>query len=75
MGTEHDAFATTQRRVTEQTCVSCHHGENDPEFSYDKKLPKIIHTNRSGETIQAKKVKGPEDAGKGGAMMKTHGSN
>ena len=75
MGTEHDAFATPPHRVTEQTCVGCHHGENDPEFSFDKKLPKIIHTNRSGETLKAKKVKGPEDASKAGSMMKTHGSN
>ena len=71
MGTEHDAFATTPHRVTEQTCTGCHHGENDPEFSFALKLPKIIHSNSSGETIKAKKVKSPNDAASA-PMMKGH---
>jgi hypothetical protein len=57
IGTEHDAFATAPHRVTAETCKTCHHGENDPEFDWDKKLPKIAHNNFSGETIKNKKNK------------------
>ena len=38
MGTQHEAFASTPAMITDKTCVTCHHGENDPEFSFDKKL-------------------------------------
>ena len=65
MGTQHEAFATAPRRVTEQTCVGCHHGENDPEFNWAKKLPMIAHSNSSGETVKNKKVHGSP------AMMKS----
>ncbi|HYM81781.1 MAG TPA: multiheme c-type cytochrome [Candidatus Limnocylindria bacterium] len=68
MGTQHDAFAAAPRRITEQTCVTCHHGENDPEFNFGTKLPKIAHSNLSGETIKAKKTGS-------GAMMKGHSSS
>ena len=57
-------------RITEQTCITCHQGENDPEFNCEKKLPKIAHSNLSGETIKNKK-------NKTGArrMMKSSGSH
>jgi len=71
MGTEHDAFSTAAHQVTAETCVTCHHGDNDPEFDFGKKLPKIMHTNTSGETKAAKKVKGPQDASKN--PMNSHG--
>ncbi|HEY3216149.1 MAG TPA: multiheme c-type cytochrome [Candidatus Eisenbacteria bacterium] len=64
MGTQHEAFATAPRRVTEQTCTTCHHGENDPEFDWAKKLPMIAHDNLSGATLGKKKVRVP-------ALMKT----
>jgi len=70
MGTRHEAFATSSK-ITEQTCITCHHGENDPEFDFDKKLPRIIHSNLSGETIQTKKDK----MGAAPPMPKGHGSN
>jgi len=63
MGTQHDAFSSSSRMVTEQTCVTCHHGENDPEFDWDRKMPMIAHGNTSGVTIQNKKT------GKNGRMM------
>jgi nitrate/TMAO reductase-like tetraheme cytochrome c subunit len=68
MGTQHEAFANAPSRVTEQTCITCHHGENDPEWNFEKKLPKIAHNNRSGETIQNKKNK----MGGSPSMMKGH---
>lgn len=63
MGTQHEAFASSPRRITEQVCITCHQGENDPEFNWEKKLPKIAHGNMSGETIKAKKT------GKGSSKM------
>jgi len=69
MGTQHDAFATAPRRITEQTCVTCHHGENDPEFNFAVKLPKIAHGNTSGETI--KHMKNPANS----SMMQGHSSS
>lgn len=58
MGTRHEDYATTLK-VTQQTCVNCHHGENDPDFNWEKKLPMVAHGNMSGETIQRKKTKTP----------------
>ena len=55
MGTQHDAFSQNPKKVTAATCVTCHHGENDPEFNFATKLPKIAHSNTSGETIKAMK--------------------
>jgi hypothetical protein len=66
MGTRHTEFATTLR-VTAETCITCHHGENDPEFDWDRKLPMVAHGNVSGETIQRKKIKGPSSS----PMMKS----
>jgi len=59
MGTQHEAFATTPRRVNEQTCVTCHHGENDPGFSWAAKFPLIAHNNTSGVTLNKKKTQEP----------------
>lgn len=68
MGTKHEAFAT-HRKITQETCITCHQGENDPAFSWEKKLPMIAHANQSGETIKNKKNK---PAGTG--VMGSHGS-
>jgi hypothetical protein len=51
MGTKHDAFAGHQ--VTEQVCITCHQGTNDPEWNFEKKLPMIAHGNMSGESIRS----------------------
>jgi hypothetical protein len=56
MGTQHEAFASTPAMITDKTCVTCHHGENDPEFSFDKKLAMIAHSNLSGDTIKNRKL-------------------
>jgi hypothetical protein len=58
MGTEHDSYATAHQ-VTQATCVQCHSVEQDPQFSYERELALILHSNHSGETLRAKKVKGP----------------
>ena len=72
MGTEHDAFASAPHHITEQTCTTCHHGENDPEFNFEKKLPLIAHANTSGETLKNRKVKMGQGSG---SMIKEHGSH
>jgi len=56
MGTRHEDYSS-KLKVTAQTCTNCHHGENDPEFNWDKKLPMVAHGNMSGETVQRKKIK------------------
>jgi len=68
MGTQHDTYATAHK-ITAQTCVTCHHGDNDPEFNFDKDLPLVAHSNTSGETLKNRKVK-PADPN----MMKSHGN-
>lgn len=68
MGALHDAFPKQRRRVTENTCITCHHGENDPEFVFATKLPKIAHGNTSGETIRMKRTGAA-------AMQKGHDSH
>lgn len=55
MGTQHEAFANPHKTVTEQVCVTCHHGENDAEWNWQTKRPKILHSNLSGETIKNRK--------------------
>lgn len=67
MGTMHEAFANPHRTVTEQVCVSCHQGDNDPHWSWPEKRSKILHSNLSGETLKQKKL-GP------GTMAKPSGS-
>jgi hypothetical protein len=52
-GTDHDAF--NAHPVTEQACIQCHQGDNDPTWNWDKKQPMIVHSNLSGITIKNKK--------------------
>jgi DnaJ-class molecular chaperone len=54
MGTMHEAFANPHKTVTEQVCVDCHQGENDPHWNWQSKRLMIAHTNRSGETLKKK---------------------
>ncbi len=54
MGTLHESFANPKRSVTEQVCVECHQGENDPNWNWQRKRALIAHTNRSGETLKKK---------------------
>lgn len=70
IGTQHEAFATTPHRITEQVCITCHKGDNDPEWNWEKKLPRIAHSNFSGETIKNMKNKMGGETG----MIKSGGS-
>jgi len=54
MGTMHESFANPKKTVTEQTCVECHQGENDPHWNWQAKRALIVHSNRSGETLKKK---------------------
>ena len=71
MGTQHDSFSTVKSQPGPQMCISCHKGEQDPNFNFSVAMPKVAHTNMSGETIQKKTVKTPADANKAPAGMKS----
>lgn len=43
MGTKHESFPATAQRMSEKVCITCHQGENDPNFIFAEKLPKVIH--------------------------------
>ena len=58
-GTDHDAF--NGHEVAEQDCIVCHHGDNDPTWNWDEKVPLIVHSNTSGITIKNKKGVKPSD--------------
>jgi hypothetical protein len=68
MGTMHEAFANPHKTVTEQVCVECHQGENDPHWNWQAKRPLILHSNLSGETLKDKRPAA-------GAMTKSPGSH
>ena len=72
MGTEHDGFSSSPHKVTAEACITCHHGDSDPNFNFTTALAKVAHTNTSGETLKHKTVKGPEDAAKS-PMKPAHG--
>jgi len=71
MGTEHDAFASTPHRVDAATCIQCHNKERDPDFNFETHLPKVAHSNLSGETLENRKVKKPGDEKNVPDMMKS----
>ena len=52
-GTDHDAFGN--HPVTAEACMQCHKGDNDPDFNWNTYLPKIVHSNLSGETLKERK--------------------
>ncbi|OGF17306.1 MAG: hypothetical protein A2W00_14230 [Candidatus Eisenbacteria bacterium RBG_16_71_46] len=68
LGTGHDALGGSMPPVTEQTCRGCHTADRDPDFDLATKLPKIIHSNMSGETLRARNPRGSP-------MLQGHGSN
>ncbi len=43
MGTQHEAFPTAARRITEATCVTCHNPSNSPTFNFAVYEPHILH--------------------------------
>ena len=44
MGSQHDAFRTVPRKVTEQTCRTCHTKDVSPGFDYALYQPYVVHT-------------------------------
>lgn len=69
MGTQHEAFASTPRKITANTCTTCHTSSTDPTFDFAVYMPHIAH-RWTGE-----KPKLPENPAKkamqGGTMMKS----
>ncbi len=57
MGTRHEAYPKSKVAFAEQVCTKCHVQERDPEWNFAAKLPKVIHSNTSAETIKNKKQK------------------
>ena len=43
MGTQHDMYASSPHKVTEAVCVTCHNADNDPNWNFASKLPKVAH--------------------------------
>ena len=74
MGTEHEAFSAAPARIDASTCTQCHTPKGDAHFNFETALPRIVHTNLSGETLKNKKLKQPADAKNVAEMLKTHGS-
>ena len=56
MGTRHQEFSAALK-VSEAACKQCHRPDRDPDFNFAKKLPKIAHSNLTGETIEFMKNK------------------
>lgn len=52
MGTLHLSERAPTDRVGEATCIGCHTPERDPGWNYARKLPLILHSNTSGESIR-----------------------
>lgn len=43
MGTQHEAYPTAARRITEATCVGCHNPSNSPTFSFELYKSHVVH--------------------------------
>jgi hypothetical protein len=43
MGSQHEAFSATPRKVTDLTCRTCHTKETSPEFDYARFEPYVNH--------------------------------
>ena len=71
MGTEHESFAQGPSRVDASTCMQCHNKERDPGFEFTAYLPRVTHSNLTGETLEHRKVKAPGDEQKVPTMMKS----
>jgi len=65
MGTQHGDDWLARRAVNDGTCRTCHHGEHDPEFDFDRKLALVAHGNTSGESIRIVKAR-RQHSGMGG---------
>jgi hypothetical protein len=43
MGTQHEAFTKSPRRITEATCRACHNPTTSPDFTFAVFQPHIVH--------------------------------
>ncbi len=43
MGTQHEAYPTQARRITEQTCIGCHTAATSPTFSFELYKSHVVH--------------------------------
>lgn len=43
MGTQHEAYPTQARRITEATCMTCHTASTSPTFKFSVYQPHILH--------------------------------
>ena len=43
MGSQHEAFTTAPRKVTEETCLTCHTSSNSPTFNFATYSPHVMH--------------------------------
>ncbi len=43
MGSQHEAFATMPRKITEETCLTCHTSSNSPTFNFATYSPHVMH--------------------------------
>jgi hypothetical protein len=44
MGTQHEAYPTAARRITEETCLTCHNSTTSPTFDFKVYQPHVVHT-------------------------------
>jgi hypothetical protein len=43
MGSQHEAFSSTPRKITETTCMQCHTSTTSPTFNFSVYSPHIMH--------------------------------
>jgi hypothetical protein len=43
MGSQHEAFASTPRKITQETCMQCHTSSTSPTFNFSVYSPHIMH--------------------------------
>ncbi len=44
MGTEHDSYPTQARRITAETCMTCHNSTTSPSFDFAIYQPHVVHS-------------------------------
>lgn len=65
MGTQHEAFGAQPRKVTEQTCRTCHTQQTSPEFSFALFEPHINHKGEgTKQPLPVSPMKGKAMSGK-----------
>jgi hypothetical protein len=49
MGTQHEAFVASPKKLTEATCLACHTSSTSPDFNFAKFRPYIDHAHKESE--------------------------